>query len=138
MESPMDAAKVLSFSGLLLFLLGLLNGFAIPLGKSPRIGLSAHLTAVQSGTFLIAVGLLWPQLSLSPTWSAWLAGALALSLYAIWAALLLGGLFGAGRNLPIAGQGVTTTPAKQAVVTALMGSGSLAALFAVGAVLFFF
>lgn len=51
-------STTLCFAGLLLFMLGLLNGFAIPRLQSPRLGLSAHLAAVQSGTFLIAIGLL--------------------------------------------------------------------------------
>jgi hydroxylaminobenzene mutase len=40
---------------MLLFLAGLLTGLAIPVCRSPRLGLSAHLTGVQSGTFLLAL-----------------------------------------------------------------------------------
>lgn len=131
----MDETTILGLAGLFLFLLGLLNGFVIPVSRSPRIGLSAHLTGVQSGTFLIAVGLFWPQLHLSPTWSNILAHATWISLYAVWLSLLLAGLFGAGRGLPIAGQGITTTPAKQMVVSVLLIGGSLGILAAVGATL---
>src|SRR5271170_3822359 len=92
----------LCFTGMLLFLLGLLNGFAIPRLRSPRIGLSAHLTALQSATFLIACGLLWPRLGLAAPWSAMLGHALWISLYAVWLSLLLAGVFGAGRGLDIA------------------------------------
>lgn len=131
----MGETTTLGLTGLMLFLLGLLSGFVIPVSRSPRIGLSAHLTGVQSGTFLIAVGLFWPQLHLSPTWSNIIAHATWISLYAVWLSLLLAGLFGAGRGLPIAGQGVTTTPAKQAVVTVLLAAGSLGILIAVGVAL---
>jgi hydroxylaminobenzene mutase len=125
----------LGIAGLVLFLLGLLNGFAIPVSRSPRIGLSAHLTGVQSGTFLIALGLFWPQLHLSPSWGTIVAHAVWISLYAVWLSLLLAGLFGAGRGLPIAGQGITTTPAIQSLVTVLLAAGSLGILVAVGAAL---
>ncbi len=94
--------SLLSFAGLLLFLLGLLTGFAIPATRSPRLGLSAHLTGVQSGTFLIAAGLLWPHVHLA-AWSMVVGHALWLSLYALWLSLVLAAAFGAGHGLPIAG-----------------------------------
>ena len=127
-------SDILCASGMVLFLLGLLTGFAIPALRSPRIGLSAHLTGVQSGTFLIACGLLWPRLSLG-RWDGAVGHTLWLSLYAVWLSLVLAGLFGAGRGLPIAGQGITTTTAKQAVVSVLLIGGSLAVLVAVAAML---
>ena len=120
-----SAAQMLCFTGALLFLLGLLTGFGIPRFRSSRLGLSAHLTGVQSGTFLLALGLLWPRLALATIWSGVLANGTWVSLYLVWLSLLLAALFGAGRGLPIAGQGVTTTAARQTAVTALMAIGSL-------------
>lgn len=131
----MDASQVLCFAGLALFMLGLLNGLAIPRMRSPRIGLSAHLTGVQAGAFLIAAGLMWSRLSLARIWSNLLANGLWVSLGLIWLALLLAGLFGAGRGLAIAGQGMTTTPARQGVVTALLTVGSLGCVATVAALL---
>jgi hydroxylaminobenzene mutase len=131
----MTSTTVLCFAGLALFFLGLANGFLIPLGRSPRIGLSAHLTAVQSGTFLIALGLLWPMMHLWPALERWIAHAEWISLYAVWLSLLLGGLLGAGRGLPIAGQGITTTPGKQRVVSVLLIGGSLGTFAATAAAL---
>jgi hydroxylaminobenzene mutase len=125
----------LCFTGMLLFMLGLLNGLAIPRLRSPRLGLSAHLTGVQSGTFLIACGLLWPRLQLAEPWNALLGHALWISLYAVWLALLLAGVFGAGHGLAIAGQGMTTTAGRQRLVTVLLAAGSLGCLLAVGGVL---
>jgi len=130
-----DAADILCFAGVLLFLLGLLTGFAIPRCRSPRLGLSAHLTAVQSGTFLVALGLLWSRLSMAPAWSAILANGTWVSLYMVWLSLLLAAVFGAGRGLPIAGGGVTTTPARQTVVTVLLVAGSLGIVAAMAALL---
>lgn len=126
--------STLCFSGVLLFFLGLLTGFAIPAARSPRIGLSAHLTGTQSGTFLVAAGLLWPKLELG-SWSAPVGLALWLSLYAIWLSLVLAALFGAGRGLPIAGQGITTTKGRQAIVSVLLIGGSLVSALAVAAML---
>jgi hydroxylaminobenzene mutase len=128
-------SSILGFTGVLLFLLGLLTGFAIPALRSSRLGLSAHLTGVQSGTFLATIGLLWPHLKLWPTWGAVIGYGLWISLYAIWLSLLLAAALGAGRGLPIAGQGITTTPARQYLVTGMMGVGSLALTFAVAALL---
>ena len=126
--------STLCFSGVVLFFLGLLTGFAIPAARSPRIGLSAHLAGVQSGTFLIAVGLLWPKLDLG-SWSAPVGHALWLSLYAIWLSLVLAAVFGAGQGLPIAGQGITTTKGRQAIVSVLLIGGSLLSALAVAAML---
>lgn len=56
-------AIFLAKAGLWLFLAGLLIGAAIPKFTSPRLALSAHLTAVQSGTALLAIGWFWPQLT---------------------------------------------------------------------------
>ncbi|MGK2872223.1 MAG: hydrogenase [Alphaproteobacteria bacterium] len=115
----------LALAGVVLFLLGLLNGFVIPLGRSPRLGLSAHLTAVQSGTFLIAMGLLWPYIDFPVIWRETTAYALWVSLYALWLALFFAGLLGAGRGLPIAGGGVETKATYQAAVSALLYTGIL-------------
>jgi hydroxylaminobenzene mutase len=130
-----NPSATLCFTGMLLFLLGLFNGFAIPRLRSPRLGLSAHLAGVQSGTFLVAAGLLWPRLGLVAPWGALLGHTLWISLYAVWLSLLLAGAFGAGRGLPLAGQGVTTSPGRQAVVTILLAAGSLGCTLAVVGVL---
>jgi hydroxylaminobenzene mutase len=128
-------SATLCFSGTLLFLLALLNGIAIPRLRSPRIGLSAHTTAIQSGTFLIVMGLLWPKLGLTPTWSAILGHGLWISLYSLWLSLFLAAVFGAGRGMEIAGQGMTTSPIRQTLVTILASAGSLVCLAAVVGVL---
>jgi len=131
MNRSMDS--LLCLAGVLLFLLGLLTGFAIPAVRTPRIGLSAHLTGVQSGTFLIAMGLLWPHLDLG-VWSDMVGYALWLSLYSLWLSLVLAAIFGAGYGLPIAGQGITTTRGKQAVVSILLIGGSIVSAVAVAAI----
>lgn len=128
-------STTLCFTGLLLFMLGLLNGLVIPRLRSPRLGLSAHLTALQSASVLIAVGLLWPKLAIAAPWDLVLGHGLWISLYAVWFALFLAGLFGAGRGLPIAGQGMTTSSGRQRLVTVLLAAGSLGCLIATGGIL---
>ena len=51
--------------GAVLFMLGLLIGFAIPVLRNPRMGVSVHLTGVQGAMMLWILGLLWPRLGLS-------------------------------------------------------------------------
>lgn len=55
-------ARRLWRNGLALFTFGLAFGFVFKALPNARAGLTAHLSAVQSGTFLVALGLLWPQL----------------------------------------------------------------------------
>jgi hydroxylaminobenzene mutase len=121
--------------GVLLFLLGLLAGLGQGIYRNPRVGLSAHMTGVQSGIALMAFGLLWPHLGIARGWAAPVAHTLSLSFYAIWFALVLAAFFGASKVLPIAGKGFSAKPWQEAVVSTLMIAGSLACIFAVGAVL---
>ena len=58
------ADKLLLF-GILLFLLGLIVGFFIPVMTSSRLGVSAHLEGTMNGMFLMILGLLWHKLYLS-------------------------------------------------------------------------
>jgi (hydroxyamino)benzene mutase len=100
------AVSTLCLTGVLLFLLGLLTGFGIPMFRSPRIGLSAHLDAIESGLALIAFGLLLPHLTISPGWASAIAYVLWISLYVLWLGLLAGAVYGTGRVFPIAGAGL--------------------------------
>lgn len=52
-------------AGTILFLLGLVTGFVIPLFENSRMGLAGHLEGVMNGIFLIAVGAVWGHLVLS-------------------------------------------------------------------------
>jgi hydroxylaminobenzene mutase len=70
-------------SGLLLFFLGLPLGFGIHSLPNPRVALSAHLNAVQSGTALMVLGLMWPRIRLAPRLSAAVAVALPLSFWGL-------------------------------------------------------
>ncbi|MBD2842146.1 hypothetical protein [Erythrobacter rubeus] len=129
---------LLGKSGFLIFTIGLVIGAAIPRFRNPRMGLSAHTTAVQTGTALIAFGLFWPHLEIA----AWAAMPLAVSLVGSFSVLIvslvLAASFGAGEALPIAGKGFSTTKAKERTVSVLALGSSLWMLLACSSVCFFF
>jgi hydroxylaminobenzene mutase len=88
---------------MLLLLLGLVVGLAIPALAVPRLGVAAHLNAVVGALFLLALGLLWPQLRLGAparSWAFWLA---PYSFFTAALMPLLGGVWRAGGTmLPLA------------------------------------
>lgn len=128
-------SSLLCFVGLLLFTLGLVTGFGIPVFRTPRIGLSAHLAATQCGIALIAFGFLWPRLTLWNGWSAPLAHVIWISFYLIWLGLVLGALWGTGKVLPIAGAGHAAAVWQERVAIAPIAIGSLGSLGATAMVL---
>ncbi len=88
--------------GVLLFLLGLLNGFFIHGLALPRVAMAAHLVALMGGTFLVGIGLAWPRLRLGQR-AARAGVLLALtSVYGAWLVYLLSGALGAGGMFPLA------------------------------------
>jgi hydroxylaminobenzene mutase len=104
---PANAARRLKFHGALLFLIGLLTGFAVPAMTNPRMGVSAHLEGVLNGLFLVGLGMLWKELRLGPgarratfmlalygTWANWISTTLAAS----WGTSQLTPLAGAGHS----------------------------------------
>lgn len=112
--------------GVLLFLVGLLVGFAVPHLANPRMGLASHLEGVMNGLFLIAMGLLWPQLALSPRQQR---ATFILAMFGTFANVLvtfLAAAWGAGSMMPIAGQGRVGTPVQEVIIKALLGSLALA------------
>jgi hydroxylaminobenzene mutase len=98
-------ARQLVVSGAVLFLLGLLQGAAVPHFFSPRMGLSAHLTAVQSGTATMVAGCVWKWTRLPAAWGEIGRWAIIGGMYGLWLALTLSAASGASQSLPIAGAG---------------------------------
>ncbi len=118
-------ARSLVISGAVLFLLGLLQGGVVQLHLNPRMALSAHLTAVQSGTALMVAGAVWPLVNLGPRWQAATRLALALSMFGLWLALTLAALTGANEELPMAGAGYGAEETAERMVTLLVGLSSI-------------
>jgi (hydroxyamino)benzene mutase len=129
------ASSILSFMGALLFLLGLLTGFGIPMFRSPRIGVSAHLDAIESGLGLIAFGLLIPHLTISLGWASFIGYTMWISLYVLWLGLLFGAVWGTGRTIPIAGAGVSAEPWQENSARSLISLGSIGSVVAIVALL---
>lgn len=125
----------LLISGTVLFLLGLLIGFAVPLLPNSRTGMGAHVTGIQSGMILWALGLMWERLALPDSAQRAVQILSVLGLFATIIGLLLAAVWRTSRATPIAGAGHQATLPREAVVTALLGGGSLAILVATALVL---
>ena len=92
--------------GIVLFLLGLLTGFAIPAMNNPRMGLSSHLEGTLNGMLLIIFGIIWPKLYLSTRALKWGYGLALFGTFTNWFTTLLAGIWGAGAEMmPFAGGG---------------------------------
>jgi hydroxylaminobenzene mutase len=118
----------LLWHGILLFLLGLIVGFAVPALHNPRMGLASHLEGVMNGTFLLALGLAWRHLILSArsqTALFWLA---LYGTYVNWFTTLLAATFGTSRSTPLAGAGYSGAAWQEALVDFGLVSLSLAML----------
>jgi hydroxylaminobenzene mutase len=127
---------VLFVLGLVLFLLGLLTGFAVPALKNPRMALSSHLEAVLNGMFLVLLGLLWPHIHLPNAWGVTATVLIVYSAYANWLATLLAAAWGAGRRLaPIATADHVSSAGKERVVSFLLTSLAVTIVVGVGIVI---
>jgi len=113
--------------GMLLFLIGLLTGFAIPLLANPRMGLTSHLEGIMNGIFLVLLGLVWPKLVLSARALASLFWLAVYGSFANWTATLLAAIWGAGSPMmPIAGGDGTGTTLQEGVIVFLLLTLSVA------------
>ena len=125
----------LFISGTVLFLLSLLIGFAIPALRNPRMGVSVHVAGVQSGITLWVLGLMWHRVALSSGTQLVTQSLAEFGLYAIFVSLALSAVWGTSRATPVAGAGHQASRPREATVTVLLTSGSLAILVAVALVL---
>ncbi len=122
--------------GLVLFLLGLFTGFAVPALKNPRMALSSHLEGVLNGMFLVLLGLLWSHVHLPSAWGLAAVVLIVYSAYANWLATLLAAAWGAGRRLaPIAAGDHEAAAAKEGMVRFLLISLAVSIVVGVGIVI---
>jgi len=82
--------------GIVLILYSSFDGFAIPFLASPRIGLSVHTLSALQGVMLLAFGLVWPKLRLSPRALKIAFWCLLFSIVAILAAYTVAAIWGVG------------------------------------------
>ena len=100
-----DSSRRLMWHGMLLFLIGLLTGFAEQHFANIRMGLAAHLEGVMNGTFLLALGAAWPEVRLSPAIKATAYWTVLYGTYANWLMTTLAAVFGTAALSPITGAG---------------------------------
>ena len=131
-----DASPVrnLWFNGALLLFLGLVTGGLVPAFANPRMGLSAHLTAVQCGLVLLAFGCVWTRLRLGAAALRFALMANVVGAYALWLAFVLGAALGTGNATPFAGAGFTGSPLEEALVTSVLYLGVAGSLAGTGLV----
>lgn len=123
-------AIFLAKSGLWLFLFGLFIGVAIPKFTNPRLGLSAHLTAVQSGTALMAIAWFWTELTDGYGFATLIGHALWSSFWLLAIGQVLAAAWGASKALPMAGAGYSATAAKEAITWILVYGSSVVLMIA--------
>ena len=125
----------LMFHGIFLFLLGLLTGFAEQHFANMRMGLAAHLEGVMNGTFLLALGAVWPNVKLAPTTSTITFWLVLYGTYMNWFITLLAAIFGTAALSPITGVGHSGLPWQESLITAGFMSVGIVIVLASGLVL---
>lgn len=128
------AAHHLWFFGVLLLLLALLTGAAIPALENARMGLSAHLTGIECSLVLIAFGFLWSKLRLSRPFLSAARLSSVWGTYALWLAFVLGAALGTSRP-PMAGAGFEASHFAEMLVGGILFFGVAATFFGTSAVL---
>jgi (hydroxyamino)benzene mutase len=122
--------------GVVLLLFCSLEGFAIPYLASPRIGLSAHSLSALQGVLLLALGLVWRRLKLGTTTSRIAFWLLIYSAFAILAAYVLAGAWGAGNEtMPLAAGTAHGSALQEAVIKVLACSSAPTGLASFGLIL---
>lgn len=116
--------RKLIFFGAVLFLIGLLQGALIPYFLNPRMALSAHLAAVQSGMALMILGLIWGLLSLEEKWLKIACYSSIAGMYLVWLAITLSAALGASKALPMAGKGFSSTPFSETAIELIVYAGA--------------
>jgi hydroxylaminobenzene mutase len=105
------------FHGMVLFLLGLLTGFAEQHFANVRMGLAAHLEGLMNGIFLLAPGAIWTNVRLSATATAIAFWTVLYGTYLNWLMSVLAAIFGTAALSPITGAGHSGQPRQETFVT---------------------
>ena len=131
--------RLLQF-GVVLLLYSALDGFAIPFLASSRIGLSVHTLSALQAVMLLAFGLLWPKLNLSPRAIKIAVWCVIYSALAILAAYTTAALWGVGiETIRLMGElphGLSQgTPFQETIIKALAYSSAPTGLTAFALIL---
>lgn len=131
-----NTPRQLKMFGMVLFLLGLLTGFAVMKTINPRMGLAAHLEGVMNGTFLVVAGLVWNDLRLSEKLKKAVYWALLYGTFVNWFTTLLSAVFGTSKMTPLSGAGHEGSAMQENIVAVGLITLSLAMVFALGAMVY--
>lgn len=94
------AGRSLAIAGAALFLAGLVQGAVVDLHANPRMALSAHLDAVQSGMAVMIAGAFWASTRWSERIEQIARWALAAGMVGLWLGITLAAMTGASDTLP--------------------------------------
>lgn len=122
------AGRRLAVVGGGLFLAGLLQGLVVDHFPNPRMALSAHLDAEQSGMAVMIAAAFWSSLRLTPATERLAGWTLALGMVGLWLGITLAAMTGASEALPMAGSGFAARPPMETAVTAIVVGSSLGLL----------
>src|SRR3984957_1186528 len=106
----------LMWHGMLLFLIGLLTGFAELHFANVRMGLAAHLEGVMNGIFLLALGAGWPEVRLSSSAKVIAFWTALYGTYGNWFVTTLAAVFGTAALSPITGAGHSGQPWQESLI----------------------
>jgi len=126
-EHIADPARRLLRLGILLFLLGLVTGFLLPLTANPRMALSSHLEGILNGLFLVVLGLIWHRLELDNRVRRVAFGLAVFGTFTNWGITLVSAFLGAGAPMmPLAAAGHTGSAGQELLITIALISLSVA------------
>jgi hypothetical protein len=127
--------RAVARAGLIVFALGLANGFLIEALPLPRLARAAHLVALIGAALLIGLAAWWPRLAMSAGRSRLLGSLAVCGLGGAWLVYFAAAALGAGGMFPQAAGGAPGSPAVENAVSAAMLAVAVA-LFAACAVAF--
>lgn len=122
------AGRALAVVGGALFLAGLLQGLVVDYFPNPRMALSAHLDAVQSGMAVMIAAAFWSSARLTPSLERLAWWTLAVGMVGLWVGITLAAMTGASEALPMAGRGFVALPPIETAVTTIVVGSSLGLL----------
>jgi (hydroxyamino)benzene mutase len=123
-----SAGRALAVVGGSLFLAGLLQGLVVDHFPNPRMALSAHLDALQSGMAVMIAAAFWSSVRLSPAIERLAWWTLSVGMVGLWIGITLAAMTGASEALPMAGRGFAAALPTEVVVSAVVIGSSLALL----------
>ena len=113
-------ARSLAIAGATLFFVGLLQGAIVDAFANPRMALSAHLDAVQSGMAIMIAAIFWPAARWQAPAERIARWSLSVGMVGLWLGISLAAMTGASDALPMAGEGFSAGARAEAAVTAII------------------